>query len=112
MLMDLLVSSDDDTPNYSQYIYVLCIGQFLTADVKIDTENMLMKLGDRNPFSVKRDKVWPHVGINAECWYGAATNNQGAGIIDGIYTDYIVDHLIPKQKQNTQHARNHSIHLV
>ena len=70
-------------------------GQFLTADVNVDMENMLIKLGDRSPISVKRDKAWPHLGINAECWYGVDTNNQGAGIIDGIYTDYIVDELIP-----------------
>ena len=70
-------------------------GQFLTADVNIDIENMLMKLGDRSPISVKRDKAWPHLGINGECWYGVDTNNQGAGIIDGVYTDYIVEELIP-----------------
>ena len=70
-------------------------GQFLTADVNIDMENMLMKLGDRSPISVKRDKAWSHLGINAECWYGVDTNNQGAGIIDDVYTDYIVDELIP-----------------
>ena len=73
------------------------VGQFLTTDVNIDTKNMLMKLGDRDPISVKKDKVWPHLGINSECWYGVNTNNQGAGIIEGIYTDYIVDHLIPKE---------------
>lgn len=71
------------------------IGQFLTADVNIDNENMLMKLGDRNPILVKKDKAWPYLGINAECWYGAVTNNQGAGIIEGVYTDYIVNDLIP-----------------
>ena len=54
-----------------------------------------MKLGDRSPISVKRDKAWPHLGINGECWYGVDTNNQGAGIIDGVYTDYIVEELIP-----------------
>ena len=63
------------------------VGQFLTVDVNIDTENMIMKLVDRNPIPVKRDKVWPFLGVNAECWYGVDTNNQGAGIIEGVYTD-------------------------
>ena len=64
--------------------------------MNVDIENMLMKLGDHSPISVKRDKAWPHLGINGECWYGVGTNNQGAGIIDGVYTDYIVDELIPR----------------
>ena len=74
------------------------IGQFLVADVIIDKENMLMKLGDRNPFSVKKDKAcnWPYLGVDIECWYGVDTDNQGAGLIEGVYTDYIVDHLIPQ----------------
>ena len=66
------------------------------VDVNIDTENMLMKLGDRNAILVKRDKVWPCLGIDAECWYAVDATNQGAGIIKGVYTDYIVDRLIPK----------------
>ena len=82
---------------YSYYDSVLYVGQFLTASVNIDTENMLMKLGDRDPISVKRDKAWAHLGINAECWYGVDTDNQGAGIIEGTYTDYIVNQLIPKK---------------
>ena len=79
------------------YQYIKCIGQFLTTDVNIDTENMLLKLSDRDPILVKRDKAWPFLGIDAECWYAVDTNNQGAGIIKGVYTDYIVDNLIPKE---------------
>ena len=66
--------------------------------MNIDTDNMLMKLGDRDPILVKRGKAWPFLGIDAECWYAVDTNNQGAGIIEGVYTDYIVDHLIPKEE--------------
>jgi len=72
------------------------VGQFLTTNVKIDTENMLMKLGDRKPISVKREKAWRFLGINEYCWYGTTTDNQGTGIIEGIYIDYVVEHLIPK----------------
>ena len=79
-------------------MYCMHVGQFLTVDANIDTENMIMKLGDHNPIPVKRDKAWPFLGVNAECWYGVDTNNQGAGIIEGVYTDYIVEHLIPKEK--------------
>ena len=76
----------------SQICYI--VGQFLTADVKIDAENMLMQLGGRKPISVKKDKAWPFLGINEECWYGETTDNQGTGIIEGVYTDYVVEHLI------------------
>ena len=73
---------------------ILYIGQFLTAEVKIDTENMLMQLGGRKPISVKKDKAWHFLGINEECWYGETTDNQGTGIIEGVYTDYVVEYLI------------------
>ena len=52
--------------------------------MNIDSENMLMKLGDRDPILVKRVKAWPFLKINAECWYAVDTNNQGAGIIEGV----------------------------
>ena len=58
---------------------------------------MLLKLSDRDPILVKRDKAWQFLEIDAECWYAVDTNNQGAGIIKGVYTDYIVDNLIPKE---------------
>jgi len=56
---------------------------------------MLMQLGDRKPISVKKDMAWPFLRINEDCWYGVNTNYQALGIIEGTYTDYIVDQLIP-----------------
>ena len=95
MFTDLLVRHGITNHNNTHYKYTY-IGQFLNAHVIIDTENMLMKLDDRNPISVKKDKAWPYLGVDTECWYGADTDNQGTGIIEGVYTDYIVDHLIPQ----------------
>jgi len=63
--------------------------------VKIDSKNMLMQLGDRKPISVKKNMAWPFLGINEDCWYGTVTDNQALGIIEGTYTDYIVEQLIP-----------------
>ena len=63
--------------------------------MKIDSENMLMQLGDRKPISVIKRKAWPFLGITEDCWYGANTDNQGSEVIEGSYTDYIVQHLIP-----------------
>ena len=57
---------------------------------------MLMKIGDCIVQSLSEERqAWPHLGINADYWYGVDTNNQGGGIIDGVYTDYIVDELVP-----------------
>ena len=75
-------------------ITFILVGQFLTSDVFVDTENMLMKFSNHKPISIKKGLAWPYLKIDKDCWYGAATNNQGAGMIDGVYTDYIVDSLI------------------
>ena len=80
--------------------YVYCtynyIGQFLNSGVDIDTENMLMRFSDHKPIPVKKGRAWSFLGIDKDCWYGMATDNQGAGVIDGVYTDYIVPYLIPQ----------------
>lgn len=67
-----------------------------------------MKLGDRMPISVKKNKAWPFLGIDEECWYGANTDNQGTGIIEGSYLDYVVEHLIPKQTKAKTETGNNS----
>jgi len=54
-----------------------------------------MKLGDRKPVLLKRGDPWPFLGVSGKCWYAASGDNQATGIIDGVYTDYIVKHLIP-----------------
>lgn len=73
-------------------------GQFLTADVIVDEDNQLIKLNDGQPIPVKKAPIWPFMGILGECWYGTATDNQGAGIIRGVYTDYVVESLVPPTK--------------
>ena len=54
-----------------------------------------MKFGNHKPILIKKATVWPYLKVNEDCWYGAATDNQATGMIDGVYTDYIVDSLIP-----------------
>jgi len=70
-------------------------GQFLSVDVAIDTNYNVMKLGNRKPISVKKAPAWPFLGISADCWYGEDTDNQATGMIEGVYTDYVVEYLIP-----------------
>ena len=68
-------------------------GQFFTADVTIDEDEKLMKLNDGHPIPVKKAPIWPYTGLSGECWYGTTTDNQGSGIMKGVYTDYIVEDL-------------------
>ena len=54
-----------------------------------------MKLGDHKPVLLKKGDPWPFLGVSGKCWYAVSTDNQATGIIDGVYTDYIVKHLVP-----------------
>jgi len=78
------------------YIYLYVIGQFLTSSVEIDAENSLMRLNGKKPISVRNSQAWPSLDIQDNCWYGADTDNQATGMIDGVYTDYIVETLLPQ----------------
>jgi len=78
-------------------LYCACVGQFLTSDVKIDTEYKLMKFQNRQPISVKRGRAWSYLKSDIECWYGSSTDNQATGVIEGTYTDYIVQDLFATQ---------------
>ena len=83
-----------------QIAVILCctyVGQFLTSDVKIDSQYKLMKFEDRKPISVKRGRAWSYLKSDIECWYGSSTDNQATGVIEGTYTDYIVQDLFAPQ---------------
>ena len=72
------------------------LGQFLTSSVEIDVKNNLMRLNSRQPVPVINAQAWPFLNIPRNCWYGANTDNQATGMIDGVYTDYIVEALFPQ----------------
>ena len=64
------------------------------SNVLIDEDNGLMKIGsNRAPFSVKKGNIWPYLKVTGSCWYPTDTDDQGAGVLEGVYTDYIVDDL-------------------
>ena len=70
------------------------LGQFLVADVTIDSEYNLMRLGNHEPISVYKAPAWPFLGVKELCYYGQDNDQQANGIIEGVYTDYIVDDLL------------------
>ena len=64
------------------------------ASVDLDAEPAIMKINyDRVPFTVKRGEIWPYLNIPGTCWYPTDTDDQGEGVIEGVYIDYIVDDL-------------------
>ena len=63
--------------------------------IEIDTEYNMMKIGDHKPLSVVKRPAWHYLGTDEECWYSSNTNNQGGGMIEGNYMDYVVEELLP-----------------
>jgi len=54
-----------------------------------------MKLGDHKPISVKKAPAWPFLGISTDCWHAEHMDSQATGVIEGVYTYYVVEHLVP-----------------
>ena len=77
------------------YSYFIFLGQFLNSNIEIDYVNNLLKFDNRKPISVRKAPAWPYLHIDEDCWYGTSTDNQGTGVIEGNYMDYIVQELIP-----------------
>ena len=63
--------------------------------VVVDKEYNMIKIGNQKPISVVKGPAWHFLGTYEECWYGKSTNNQGGGVIEGSYMDYVVGELIP-----------------
>jgi len=76
-------------------ILITFLGQFLTSDVEFDNEYNLLRFSNHKPISVRKGPAWHYLHINQDCWYGTSTDNQGTGVIEGNYLDYIVPELIP-----------------
>ena len=63
--------------------------------IDIDQEYAMMEVSDyRKPFPVKEGEIWPYLNIAGTCWYPTDTDDQATGVIEGVYTDYIVDDLL------------------
>jgi len=72
-------------------------GQFMGAnnyDNRSRCRNNKDYSNNRAPFSVKLGKIWPYLNIPGTCWYPVSSDEQGRGVIEGDYTDYIVDDLL------------------
>ena len=75
-------------------MYEYYTGQFMGIKVIIDKHASLIKFGDnRDPFAVKEGEIWPYLNIPGVCWYPVNTDDEGEGVLEGVYTDYIIDDL-------------------
>ena len=64
------------------------------SKVLVDEEAGIMKIrNNRVPVTVKRGEIWPYLNVAGTCWHPTDSDDQGAGVIEGIYADYIVDDL-------------------
>lgn len=77
------------------------IGQFFRPGVEVDVTRRIIIIPNKEPVPIKRRPVWSfmerkNVGgakTNEECWMAMNPGYQGQGLIDGHYTNYMVDHL-------------------
>ena len=67
----------------------------MKKEMYIDTEYNIMKIGGHKPIQVVKAPAWHFLGTDEECWYGKSTDNQGGGVIEGNYMDYVVEELLP-----------------
>ena len=63
----------------------------------IDPGYDVMKFGERKSILVKRAPACPFLGISELCWYPTVSDSQGAGAIEGVYTEYILEHLVAEE---------------
>jgi len=71
------------------------VGQFMGKDVEIDTDYHILKIGYHAPIAVVKGPAWHFLGTDEQCWYDRSSDNQGAGVIQGSYLDYLVKELFP-----------------
>ena len=66
----------------------------MKKEIEIDIQYSIMKIGGHKPIQVAKAPAWHFLGTDEECWYGKSTNNQGGGVIEGNYMDYMVEELL------------------
>ena len=62
--------------------------------VDYDADPVIMEIiRNQVPFAVRKGEIWPYLKIPETCWYPKESDDQGGGVLEGDYTDYIVDDL-------------------
>ena len=82
-------------------------GQFLHPEVKIDEEQGLLLLPWRPAVPIKQKTLFKFArsedpeeySEDATCWTPVQRSDQGAGFIEGVYTDYEVGSILSTRFQ-------------
>ena len=73
-------------------------GQFFRSGVEIDEVQRIIILPGKNPVPVRSHQVWGFMkhktADKQRCWTAMNHGEQGEGLIDGVYRDYLVDNIL------------------
>ena len=79
-------------------IIMFIIGQFFRKGVEIDEMRKLLFLPGKAPVPVKWRPMWRFMERHKKnmqyCWASMNPGNQGKGLIDGHYLDYLVEDVL------------------
>ena len=82
----------------------------MCSDPLVDQEAGLIQASHgQMPFAVKKGEIWPYLKIPGACWYSIDSDDQGGGVLEGDYTDYIVDDLFATKFKYNQLKQNENI---
>ena len=75
--------------------YIVCSipssGQFFSKGTRIDQGKRRLLLPSRSPIPVVLEDPKPEVHHKSQCWRLQTPGYQGEGLIEGDYTEYVVD---------------------
>jgi len=81
--------------NVSMTLYFNFPGQFFREGVEIDETRKFLLMPNKEPVPVMRRPVWSFMEREDKddqlCWTAMNLGYQGEGLIDGSYTDYLVN---------------------
>lgn len=76
----------------------LQIGQFFRSGVEIDEMQRIAILPNKKPVPVRNRPLWGFMkhktAVNQHCWTAMNHGEQGEGLIDGVYRDYLVNNIL------------------
>ena len=79
-------------------LIIFIIGQFFCKGVEIDEMRKLLFLPGKAPVPVEWKPMWRfmerHKKNMQHCWAAMNPGNQGKGLIDGHYLDYLVEDVL------------------
>ena len=83
---------------FMTHVHAHIAGQFFQKGVEVDTVRKLLILPGKKPVPVMHRPVWKFMEREVDddqlCWTAMNPGNQGKGLIDGTYLDYLVNDVL------------------